>query len=83
MSAAAKYALAGKRVWVAGHQGMVGAAIAERLEREGCAAILTASRKDVDLTRQQDVEQWAAANKPDAVFVAAAKVGGILATMTI
>ncbi|MDM8168529.1 GDP-L-fucose synthase [Roseovarius sp.] len=72
------YALAGKRVYVAGHRGMVGQAICRRLEREDCT-VLTAGRKDADLTRQAEAEDWMAENKPDAVFVAAAKVGGILA----
>lgn len=73
------YDLAGKRVWVAGHRGMVGAAIVERLASEGCAAILTATSAETDLRRQNDVEAFVAREKPDAVFVAAAKVGGILA----
>jgi GDP-L-fucose synthase len=79
MISAPIYSLEGKRVWVAGHRGMVGAAIVERLQSENCADILIASRSELDLTRQADVEEWAAENKPDAVFVAAAKVGGILA----
>lgn len=70
--------LAGKRVWVAGHRGMVGAALVRRLAREGCA-ILTASRAELDLRRQADVEQWMARHRPQAIFLAAAKVGGILA----
>jgi GDP-L-fucose synthase len=72
------YDLAGKRVWVAGHKGMVGAALARRLAREDCE-ILTVDRAEVDLTRQSAVVAWVRANRPDAVFVAAAKVGGILA----
>ena len=72
------FSLAGQRVWVAGHRGMVGQALLRRLEREE-AVVLTASRTDVDLTRQDQVEHWMQANKPDAVIVAAAKVGGILA----
>jgi len=72
------YRLEGKRVWVAGHRGMAGAAIVRRLAGEGCE-VLTVSRRDVDLRRQQDVESWMAASRPDAVFVAAATVGGILA----
>ncbi|MCK0195598.1 GDP-L-fucose synthase [Ancylobacter sp. 6x-1] len=75
------YSIAGKRVWVAGHKGMVGAAIVRRLAGEGCE-ILTVDRRQVDLTRQEQVEAWFAANKPDVVFVAAAKVGGILANDT-
>jgi GDP-L-fucose synthase len=72
------YSLKGKRVWVAGHRGMVGAALVRRLASEGCE-ILVADRSDADLRRQADVERWMKANAPDAVFVAAAKVGGILA----
>jgi GDP-L-fucose synthase len=75
------YALKGKRVWVAGHRGMVGAALVRRLAQEGCA-VLTAERGDADLTRQAEVERWMAKAKPQAVFVAAAKVGGILANDT-
>ncbi|WCT74838.1 GDP-L-fucose synthase [Sphingomonas naphthae] len=72
------YSLAGKRVWVAGDRGMVGSAIVRRLASEGCE-ILTASRQDADLVRQAEVEQWMEANRPDVVFVAASKVGGIVA----
>ena len=70
--------LKGKRVWVAGHTGMVGAAILRRLRQEDCE-ILTSARADLDLTRQSDVETWMAGRKPEAVFLAAAVVGGILA----
>jgi GDP-L-fucose synthase len=75
------YALKGKRVWVAGHRGMVGAALVRRLAQEGCE-VLTAERSDADLTHQAEVERWMAKTKPQAVFVAAAKVGGILANDT-
>jgi len=75
------YDLAGKRVWVAGHRGMVGSALVRRLERESCE-LLTTTRDKVDLTRQAHVEQWMQDNRPDAVFVPAAKVGGILANDT-
>ena len=75
------YKLAGKRVWVAGHRGMVGGALVRRLAEEGCE-VLVADRRDADLSRQSEVEQWMAAHKPQAVFVAAAKVGGILANDT-
>ena len=75
------YALEGKRVWVAGHRGMVGAALVRRLAREGCE-VLIAERSDADLTRQAEVERWMAKTRPQAVFVAAAKVGGILANDT-
>jgi GDP-L-fucose synthase len=77
----APYALEGKRVYVAGHRGMVGSAIVRRLASEGCE-ILTASRSEVDLTRQGEVECWMEDARPDAVFLAAAKVGGILANDT-
>ncbi|WP_117196271.1 GDP-L-fucose synthase [Rhizobium terrae] len=75
------YDLKGKRVYVAGHRGMVGSAIVRRLASEGCE-ILTATRAEVDLTRQTEVEAWMGKNRPDAVFLAAAKVGGILANDT-
>jgi GDP-L-fucose synthase len=74
----AAYALKGKRVWVAGHTGMVGSAIARKLKTEDCE-ILTVGRAQLDLTRQADVEAWMAEHKPQAVFLAAAVVGGILA----
>jgi GDP-L-fucose synthase len=70
--------LAGKRVWVAGHRGMVGSALVRRLASEDCE-ILTASRAELDLTRQQAVEDWAAAHRPQVVVLAAARVGGIAA----
>jgi GDP-L-fucose synthase len=72
------FALAGKRVFVAGHRGMVGSAIVRRLAGEDCE-ILTAARADVDLKDQAAVRGWFEAERPDAVFLAAAKVGGILA----
>ena len=75
------YDLAGKRIYVAGHRGMVGSAIVRRLASENCE-ILTAGRDEVDLSRQEQVETWFAGNRPDAVFLAAAKVGGILANDT-
>lgn len=77
----APYPLAGKRVWVAGHRGMVGAAIVRRLAREDCE-VLTAARAALDLKNQAAVSAWVAEHRPDAVFLAAAKVGGILANAT-
>jgi GDP-L-fucose synthase len=68
--------LAGKRVYVAGHTGMVGSAIVRRLGHEGCD-ILTADHATVDLADQQHTERWLAKAKPEAVFLAAARVGGI------
>ena len=67
---------AGKRVYVAGHTGMVGAAIVRRLKSEPCT-IITVDRATVDLTHQAETEQWIRATSPAAVIVAAAKVGGI------
>ena len=72
------YRLAGKRVFVAGHNGMVGRALMRRLEGTG-AELLTADRRAVDLRDQAALRAWFEANRPQAVFVAAAKVGGILA----
>jgi len=74
----AEYEIAGKRVWIAGHTGMVGSALVRRLTSEDCT-LLTAGRAELDLTRQADVENWVEANKPDLVLLAAAKVGGIIA----
>ncbi len=75
------FPLKGKRVMVAGHRGMAGGAILRRLASEDCE-ILTADHDEVDMMRQQDVEEWLAAAKPDVMFVAAAKVGGIYANST-
>jgi len=72
------YRLSGRRVWVAGHRGMVGAALCRRLEREG-VLLLTVGRERVDLRRQVEVEAWMDAARPELVFLAAATVGGILA----
>lgn len=77
-----RYALRGKRIWVAGHRGMVGAALVRRLASEDCE-VLTASRAELDLTRHDDVRAWVKTNKPHAAIVAAAKVGGILANSTL
>lgn len=71
----------GKRVWVAGHRGMVGAAVVRRLAQENCQ-VLTVGRDQVDLRRQSQVEAWLADAKPDAVVLAAATVGGIWANST-
>jgi GDP-L-fucose synthase len=70
--------LAGKRVFVAGHRGMVGGAIVRRLAGEGCT-ILTAGRDALDLRDPAATSAWMVREKPDLVFLAAAKVGGILA----
>ncbi len=78
---AGEFVLRGKRVWVAGHRGMAGSAIVRRLAAEGCE-ILTVGRQEADLRRQDQVEAWMAKARPQAVFMAAATVGGILANST-
>ena len=75
------FALQGRRIWVAGHHGMVGSAIVRRLAREDCT-VLTVDRAEVDLRNGAAVGRWLDANRPDAVVLAAAKVGGILANAT-
>jgi len=77
----ATYSLAGKRVFIAGHRGMVGSAIVRRLASENCE-VLTVNRSEVDLRDQAGVHAWLADHKPHAVVLAAAKVGGILANDT-
>ena len=72
------FKLHGKKIWVAGHNGMVGKAVVRLLEKKNCE-ILTSDRHSLDLTIQKDVNQWVAHNKPDVVIICAAKVGGILA----
>jgi GDP-L-fucose synthase len=76
--AIAEFDLTGRRVWVAGHRGMAGSAIARRLASEDCE-LITATRSELNLLRQADVEAWMAAGKVDVIFLAAATVGGILA----
>jgi GDP-L-fucose synthase len=75
------FSLEGKRVFVAGHRGMVGAAIVRRLAGEGCE-VLTAPRSELDLIDQLAARTWMAHEKPEVVVIAAAKVGGILANDT-
>jgi GDP-L-fucose synthase len=75
------YEIGGKRVWVAGHTGMVGRALCRRLVPTG-AHLITADRQSLDLRRQSDVEHWLTDNRPDAVFLLAATVGGIEANRT-
>ncbi|GAB1580862.1 GDP-L-fucose synthase family protein [Phyllobacterium phragmitis] len=74
----ADFPLRGKRVFVAGHAGLVGSALVRRLRTEDCV-ILTVPHGEVDLTRQVETERWMRAERPEAVFVAAARVGGIAA----
>ncbi|TGP23733.1 MULTISPECIES: GDP-L-fucose synthase [unclassified Mesorhizobium] len=70
--------LKGKRVFVAGHRGMVGSALVRRLAREDCE-VLTVARGELDLLDQAGVRRWMGEHRPDAMVMAAAKVGGILA----
>ena len=72
------YNLSGKKVWVAGHRGMVGSAVCRQLENEDCN-IIKADRDEVNLVNQAEVNDWMNAVKPDAIVLAAAKVGGIQA----
>jgi GDP-L-fucose synthase len=67
------------RIYVAGHKGLVGSAILRKLKREGYPKLILRSHKELDLTRQAEVETFFKAEKPEYVFLAAAKVGGILA----
>ena len=75
------YTLRNKRVWVAGHRGLVGSALVRRLQGEGCE-IVTAPRDSVDLRRPEQLERWMRDVRPQAVFLAAARVGGIYANDT-
>ena len=76
--------LAGKRVFVAGHRGMVGSAIVRRLARRGLRRSSPPTAREVDLRRQAEVEAWMdQAHGRDVVVLAAAKVGGILANDTL
>lgn len=74
----ANFDLAGRRIWVAGHRGMVGAAVVRRLEREDCE-VLTVDRDSLDLRDQVAVRHWLEDQRPHAIVLAAARVGGILA----
>ena len=72
------FSLSGKRIFVAGHTGMVGSAIVRLLNNIDCE-ILTVSSQELDLKQSSKVDKWFDEHRPDAVFLAAAKVGGILA----
>lgn len=76
-----EFELSGRKVFVAGHNGMVGRAIVRRLAHES-VTILTTPRAELDLTDAPAVDAWMAANRPDIVVIAAARVGGILANKT-
>lgn len=81
MPSTPRYTLRNKRVWVAGHRGLVGGALVRRLQSEGCE-IVVAPRESVDLRHPDQVERWMREAKPQAVFLAAARVGGIYANDT-
>ena len=67
------------KIYIAGHRGMVGSAIVRELNKQGYENIITRTHKELDLTRQEVVEKFFADEKPEYVFLAAAKVGGIVA----
>ena len=81
MTAELPFSLAGQRVFVAGHRGMVGAALVRRLARENCA-VLTAARDALDLRDRAAVRGWMERERPDVVILAAARVGGVFANAT-
>jgi len=70
------------RIYIAGHTGLVGSAFLRRLEAEGYSNLIVRSHSDLDLTRQTDVDVFFQSEKPEYVFLAAAKVGGIMANYT-
>jgi GDP-L-fucose synthase len=76
------FELKGRTVFVAGHRGMVGGALLRRLASED-VKLVTVGRREVDLRDQAAVDRWFAENRPQAVFLAAAKVGGIVANNTL
>jgi GDP-L-fucose synthase len=70
------------KIYIAGHRGLVGSALLRKLQEEGYTNIVTRTSKELDIRRQSEVEAFFAAEKPEYVFFAAAKVGGILANST-
>ncbi|MBV8747045.1 MAG: NAD-dependent epimerase/dehydratase family protein, partial [Xanthobacteraceae bacterium] len=82
MANATRFDLRGKRVYVAGHRGMVGSAVVRRLGREECT-VLSIDRAELDLTQADRVGAWLKEVKPDAVFFTAGKVGGIAANASL
>src|SRR5207249_1154339 len=81
MTSPVQFPLSGRRVFVAGHRGMVGSALIRRLAQEECR-ILTVGRESVDLRDQAKIDRWFDDNRPEAVLLAAARVGGIHANDT-
>ncbi|MEE1088509.1 MAG: GDP-L-fucose synthase [Bacteroidaceae bacterium] len=72
----------GSKIYVAGHRGMVGSAIVRELERQGYTNIITRTHQELDLLSQEEVERFFGEEKPEYVFLAAAKVGGIIANQS-
>ena len=72
----------GSKIYVAGHRGMVGSAIVRELQRQGYTNIITRTHRELDLLRQEEVERFFEEEKPEHVFLAAAKVGGIIANQS-
>jgi GDP-L-fucose synthase len=70
------------RIFVTGHAGLVGSAIIRKLRVSGYENIQTATKQQLDLRKQPDVDEWFSTNKPEFVFIAAGKVGGIMANST-
>ncbi len=77
-----RYIAKEKKIFIAGHNGMVGSAIARNLKNNGYLNLLTANRTDLDLRDSESVKKWYGINKPDVVVIAAGKVGGIIANST-
>ena len=73
-----QFSIINKKVWVAGHSGLVGNSLCKRLETERCK-VLTVTRKELDLTDEKSVSNWISRHLPQIIFISAARVGGILA----
>lgn len=70
------FSISGKKIWLSGHNGLVGSALLKRLQHEDCQ-ILTVAKSELDLCNQAETYDWVAEHKPDVAIIAAAKVGGI------
>jgi len=78
----ASFSLKNKKVWIAGHRGIVGSALCRKITEEGISELVFEDRENLDLTQSRAVAKWVSHVKPDVVIVAAAKVGGIHANNT-